>query len=366
DLVAEAVVEDEHTKTAIFAAVGKVVRPDALITSNTSSIPIMKLAAATQNPERVIGMHFFNPAPVLPLVEIIPCELSSADTVRRTTEFARDRLGKTIITAKDRAGFVVNALLIPYLLAAIRMVDSGLATAEDIDQAMIAGCAHPMGPLALTDLIGLDTTMSVAESMYQETKEQLYAPPALLMRKVGRRVGPQERSGVLHVRQEIVTARRHCWADPVRPAVSPTRVIRAGFARTGGNGATKGRTCRHHARGARESTPPRVPRRLPQTSAPTGHNIDMTTDDTAASRPKPPWQRPEDTLGSFIRMQRQLAQLSLRELASMTAVSNAYLSQVERDLHQPSLKVMQSIADALGIPAADLLRQAGIASPQGD
>jgi 3-hydroxybutyryl-CoA dehydrogenase len=184
DLVAEAVVEDEHTKTAIFAAVGKVVRPDALITSNTSSIPIMKLAAATQNPERVIGMHFFNPAPVLPLVEIIPCELSSADTVRRTTEFARDRLGKTIITAKDRAGFVVNALLIPYLLAAIRMVDSGLATAEDIDQAMIAGCAHPMGPLALTDLIGLDTTMSVAESMYQETKEQLYAPPALLMRKV--------------------------------------------------------------------------------------------------------------------------------------------------------------------------------------
>src|SRR6185369_7602378 len=119
----------------------------------------------------------------------------------------------------------------------------------------------------------------------------------------------------------------------------------------------------HHARGARESTPPRVPRRLPQTSAPTGHNIDMTTDDTAASRPKPPWQRPEDTLGSFIRMQRQLAQLSLRELASMTAVSNAYLSQVERDLHQPSLKVLRSIADALGIPTADLLNQAGITKP---
>jgi len=184
DLVIEAVIEDEAEKVAIFQALGKVVRPDVLLASNTSSIPIMKLAAATQNPERVIGMHFFNPAPVLPLVEIIPCELSSADTVRRTTEFARDRLGKTIITAKDRAGFVVNALLIPYLLAAIRMVDSGLATAEDIDQAMIAGCAHPMGPLALTDLIGLDTTMSVAESMYQETKEQLYAPPALLMRKV--------------------------------------------------------------------------------------------------------------------------------------------------------------------------------------
>jgi len=184
DLVAEAVVEDEDTKTAIFAAVGKVVGPDTLITSNTSSIPIMKLAAATDRPERVIGMHFFNPAPVLPLVEIIPCELTSDDTLRRTKEFAQDRLGKTIITAKDRAGFVVNALLIPYLLAAIRMVDSGLSSAEEIDKAMVGGCAHPMGPLALTDLIGLDTTVAVAESMYAETKEQLYAPPALLLRKV--------------------------------------------------------------------------------------------------------------------------------------------------------------------------------------
>jgi 3-hydroxybutyryl-CoA dehydrogenase len=184
DLVAEAVIEDEETKTAIFSALGKIVRPDALITSNTSSIPIMKLAAATAGPERVIGMHFFNPAPVLPLVEIIPCELTSDETLRRTKEFAQDRLEKTIITAKDRAGFVVNALLIPYLLAAIRMVDAGLSSAEEIDKAMVGGCAHPMGPLALTDLIGLDTTVAVAESMYAETKEQLYAPPALLLRKV--------------------------------------------------------------------------------------------------------------------------------------------------------------------------------------
>ncbi|WP_396909283.1 3-hydroxybutyryl-CoA dehydrogenase [Mycolicibacterium sp.] len=184
DLVAEAVIEDEDTKTAIFSALGKIVRPDALITSNTSSIPIMKLAAATQRPERVIGMHFFNPAPVLPLVEIIPCELTSDETLNRTREFAQDRLGKTIITAKDRAGFVVNALLIPYLLAAIRMVDAGLSSAEEIDKAMVGGCAHPMGPLALADLIGLDTTVAVAESMYAETKEQLYAPPALLLRKV--------------------------------------------------------------------------------------------------------------------------------------------------------------------------------------
>jgi len=184
DLVAEAVVEDEDIKAAIFSALGKIVRSDTLITSNTSSIPIMKLAAATVGPERVIGMHFFNPAPVLPLVEIIPCELTSADTLRRTKEFAHDRLGKTTVMAKDRAGFVVNALLIPYLLVAIRMVDAGLSSAEEVDAAMVGGCAHPMGPLALTDLIGLDTTVAVAESMYAETKERLYAPPALLLRKV--------------------------------------------------------------------------------------------------------------------------------------------------------------------------------------
>jgi 3-hydroxybutyryl-CoA dehydrogenase len=184
DLVVEAVVEDLDVKTEIFAALDKIVRPDALISSNTSSLPIMQLAAATDRPERVIGLHFFNPAPVMPLVEIIPCELSSDETVSRAREFASDQLGKTIITAKDRAGFVVNALLIPYLLAAIRMADAGLASAADIDKAMVGGCNHPMGPLALTDLIGLDTTVAVAESMYAETKEQLYAPPALLLRKV--------------------------------------------------------------------------------------------------------------------------------------------------------------------------------------
>ena len=194
DLVVEAAIEDEDAKTAIFAALGKVVRPDALLTSNTSSIPIMKLAAVTPGPERVVGMHFFNPATVLPLVEVIPCELTSEETVQRVQEFAHGRLGKTTITAKDRAGFVVNALLIPYLLAAIRMVDAGVASAEDIDTAMVAGCAHPMGPLALTDLIGLDTTAAVAVSMYEETKEPLYAPPALLLRKVeagdlGRKTG---------------------------------------------------------------------------------------------------------------------------------------------------------------------------------
>ena len=184
DLVVEAVVEDLGVKSEIFAALGRIVRPDALLTSNTSSIPIMQLAATTDRPERVVGLHFFNPAPVMPLVEIIPCEVSSDETVSRAREFAADQLGKTTITAKDRAGFVVNALLIPYLLSAIRMADAGLASAEDIDKGMVGGCGHPMGPLALTDLIGLDTTMAVAESMYAETKEQLYAPPALLLRKV--------------------------------------------------------------------------------------------------------------------------------------------------------------------------------------
>jgi 3-hydroxybutyryl-CoA dehydrogenase len=184
DLVVEAVVEDLAVKKEIFELLGKIVRPDALLASNTSSIPIMQLAAATDRPDRVLGLHFFNPAPVMPLVEIIPCEVTSDESLSRAREFAQEQLEKTTITAKDRAGFVVNALLIPYLLAAIRMADAGLASAEDIDTAMVGGCNHPMGPLALTDLIGLDTTMAVAESMYAETREQLYAPPALLLRKV--------------------------------------------------------------------------------------------------------------------------------------------------------------------------------------
>jgi 3-hydroxybutyryl-CoA dehydrogenase len=194
DLVIEAVVEDEAEKVAIFQALGKVVAPTALLASNTSSIPIMKLAAVTPHPERVIGMHFFNPVPVLPLVELVPSLLTAPETVARADAYAAGRLGKHTVLSKDRAGFVVNALLIPYLLAAIRMVESGFASAEDIDTGMVDGCAHPMGPLALTDLIGLDTTMAVAQSMYAEFKEPLYAPPPLLLRMVeagllGRKAG---------------------------------------------------------------------------------------------------------------------------------------------------------------------------------
>ena len=184
DLVIEAVIEDEAEKIAIFQALGKVARPDALLASNTSSIPIMKLAAVTPQPQRVIGMHFFNPVPVLPLVELVPSLLTSPETVARAEAFCIGQLGKHIVHCKDRAGFVVNALLVPYLLAAIRMVESGFATAADVDTGMVDGCNHPMGPLALCDLIGLDTIQAVAQSIYAEFKEPLYAPPPLLLRMV--------------------------------------------------------------------------------------------------------------------------------------------------------------------------------------
>ncbi|NIH84042.1 3-hydroxybutyryl-CoA dehydrogenase [Amycolatopsis granulosa] len=185
DLVVEAVAEDEQVKAEVFGRLDEVVqRPDAILASNTSSIPIMKLAAATGRPAQVVGIHFFNPVPVLPLVELIPSLLTSAETRDRAAEFATATLGKTVVHAPDRAGFVVNALLIPYLLSAIRMLESGFAEAADIDAGMVHGCAHPMGPLRLADLIGLDTTKAVAESMYAEFKEPLYAPPPLLLRMV--------------------------------------------------------------------------------------------------------------------------------------------------------------------------------------
>jgi 3-hydroxybutyryl-CoA dehydrogenase len=184
DVVLEAVVEDEKEKSTVFSALGDIVAPHCLLASNTSSIPIMKLASVTSHPERVIGLHFFNPVPVLPLVEVVPSLLTAPETVQRAEEFAGHGLGKHTVRCKDRAGFVVNALLIPFILAAIRMVESGFASAEDIDTAMVAGCAHPMGPLALADLIGLDTTHAVASSMYAEFKEPLYAAPPLLLRMV--------------------------------------------------------------------------------------------------------------------------------------------------------------------------------------
>jgi 3-hydroxybutyryl-CoA dehydrogenase len=183
ELVIEAVAENEEIKLDVFRKIDAAVRdPQAILATNTSSIPIIKLAMATKRPEQVIGMHFFNPVPVLKLVELISSLLTSPETTQRVREYATDSLGKRVITSPDRAGFVVNALLIPYLLSAIRMLESGFASAEDIDTGMVVGCAHPMGPLALTDLIGLDTTLAVAESLYEEFKESHLAPPPLLSR----------------------------------------------------------------------------------------------------------------------------------------------------------------------------------------
>ena len=194
-LVVEAVVEDAAMKVDIFQQLDQVVTDEAaILASNTSSIPIMKLGTATQRPEQVIGIHFFNPVPVLKLVELVTSLMTSADTSARADSFATDVLDKRVIRSQDRAGFVVNALLIPYLLSAIRMMESGFASADDIDTGMVEGCSHPMGPLRLTDLIGLDTTLAVAESLYEEFKEPLYAPPPLLSRMVdagllGRKTG---------------------------------------------------------------------------------------------------------------------------------------------------------------------------------
>jgi 3-hydroxybutyryl-CoA dehydrogenase len=185
DLVCEAVAEDEAVKTEVFRALDKAVtNPDALLTSNTSSIPIMKLGMATSRPERVLGMHFFNPVPVLQLVEVVESLLTAPAAIADAEGFVEAVLGKTVVRSQDRAGFIVNALLVPYLLSAVRMMDSGFASAEDIDNAMVLGCAHPMGPLRLSDLIGLDTTLAIAESMYAEFKEPLYYPPPLLLRMV--------------------------------------------------------------------------------------------------------------------------------------------------------------------------------------
>jgi 3-hydroxybutyryl-CoA dehydrogenase len=183
-LVVEAVPEVEQLKLDTFRTVDRFVEDgDAVLASNTSSIPIMKLAMATQRPERVIGIHFFNPVPVLPLVELVPSLLTAPDVVDEAEAFSSS-LGKHVIRSQDRAGFVVNALLIPYLLSSIRMLESGFATAEGIDQGMVQGCAHPLGPLALADLIGLDTVMAIARSMYEEFKEPLYTPPPMLSRMV--------------------------------------------------------------------------------------------------------------------------------------------------------------------------------------
>jgi len=184
-LVIEAIVEDEAVKAKVFAELDEVITdPDAVLASNTSSIPIMKIAAATKNPGRVLGLHFFNPVPVLPLVELVSTLVTTDEAAARVEQFASAVLGKQVVRCSDRSGFVVNALLVPYLLSAIRMAEAGVATVEDIDTAVVAGLSHPMGPLKLSDLIGLDTLKLIADKMFDEFKEPLYGPPPLLQRMV--------------------------------------------------------------------------------------------------------------------------------------------------------------------------------------
>jgi 3-hydroxybutyryl-CoA dehydrogenase len=194
-LVVEAVREIEEEKLEVFTNLGKILDDEtAIIASNTSSIPTSKLAIVTDRPEHVLGLHFFNPVPVMRLVELIPSILTSPEVANRAEDFASGVLGKRVIRSQDRAGFIVNALLVPYVLHAIRMLEAGFASADDIDAGMVEGCSHPMGPLALADMIGLDTVQAVANSMYEEFKEPLYAPPPLLSRMVeagllGRKTG---------------------------------------------------------------------------------------------------------------------------------------------------------------------------------
>lgn len=195
ELVMEAIIENEEIKKDVFARLDAiVVDKTAPLCSNTSSLPIQAIASATQNPGRIIGLHFFNPVPVLPLVEVIPALTTAEVTVDTVTAYATESLGKTAIRAKDRSGFIVNFLLVPYLLSAVRMVEQGIATKEDIDTGMKLGASHPMGPLSLADMVGLDTCAFIADVMHEEYGDPSYACPPLLRRMVqagqlGRKTG---------------------------------------------------------------------------------------------------------------------------------------------------------------------------------
>jgi 3-hydroxybutyryl-CoA dehydrogenase len=193
DVVVEAIVEDPKVKGELFARLDALLPPDRVIASNTSSIPIAQLASWTANPQRVLGLHFFSPVPVMKLVEIVVGLDTDPRVVQRAAGFA-EQIGKHPIQTKDRSGFIVNMLLVPYLMAAVRMYEDGFATREDIDDGMKLGAGHPMGPLTLCDFIGLDVLYAVCDSLYDEFKQPEYAPPPLLKRMVvsghhGRKTG---------------------------------------------------------------------------------------------------------------------------------------------------------------------------------
>ena len=193
DLVIEAVTEDLAAKQALLGAVDAVCPPRTIFASNTSSLTIAQLAAATRRPGRFIGLHFFNPVPLMNLVEMAPTFLTEEDAIAEAAAFVAS-LDKTLIRTTDRTGFIVNRLLVPYILDAVRALESGAGSIADIDRAMVLGCGHPMGPLALLDLVGLDTTLSIAEVFFEEFREPRFAPPPLLKRMVlagmcGRKTG---------------------------------------------------------------------------------------------------------------------------------------------------------------------------------
>ncbi|MDH3499559.1 MAG: 3-hydroxybutyryl-CoA dehydrogenase [Acidimicrobiia bacterium] len=194
ELVIEAATENEDIKTGIFAELDRIAPSSAILASNTSSLPITRIARATQRPESVVGMHFFNPVPVMGLMELVSTVLTSDGVRAAARSFGEDIMGKTVIDAKDRAGFIVNMLLVPYMTEAMKMYEQGFASAEDIDAGMRLGANHPMGPLELADFIGLDTMKFVADVLFDEFKQPQYAPPPLLVRMVeagllGRKTG---------------------------------------------------------------------------------------------------------------------------------------------------------------------------------
>jgi 3-hydroxybutyryl-CoA dehydrogenase len=183
DLVIEAVTEDLALKNDLWRQLDALCPPATLFASNTSSLAIARMAAATGRPDRFVGLHFFNPVPLMPLVEVVRAVTTSSETFERAMGFAR-RLGKEPIVARDRSGFIVNLLLVPYLLDAARALERGVGTTADIDRGMQLGCGHPMGPLALLDFVGLDTVLRIGEIMFEEYREPRYAPPPLLRRMV--------------------------------------------------------------------------------------------------------------------------------------------------------------------------------------
>jgi len=201
DLVLESIVEDLPTKAHLFTELDRVCADDAVLATNTSTLPVVELAMATGRPDRVCGIHFFNPAPVMSLVEVVRAITTSDETLGTARAFA-ERCGKTVVDVRDQAGFIVNALLFPYLNNAVKLLDAGVATRDDIDAAMQGGCNFPMGPLSLLDLVGLDTSLAILEALYAEFKDPNYAPAPLLRRLVSaERYGRKSGAGFYEYRR---------------------------------------------------------------------------------------------------------------------------------------------------------------------